>query len=50
MLYCNVFSVAGRHAVTALLTIRRYVARLYACCAMVFVGCIILHNEKKFYR
>jgi hypothetical protein len=50
MQYCNVFFVAGRRTVTALLTTRRYVARLNACCAMVFVGGIILYNERTFYR
>jgi hypothetical protein len=50
MRYCNIFFVAGRRAVTDLMTIRCYVARLNACCAMVFVRGIILHNERTFYR
>jgi hypothetical protein len=47
---CNVFFVADRHVVTVLLTIICYVARLNACCAVVFVGGIILYNERTFYR
>jgi hypothetical protein len=50
ILYSNVFFVVGRCAVTALLTIRLYVARLSACYTMISFGCITLHNEKMFWR
>jgi hypothetical protein len=50
MQYYNAFFVAGRRAVTALLTIRHYVARLDAYYAIVFVGGIILYNDRTLYR
>jgi hypothetical protein len=50
MQYCDVLFVANRRAIITLLTIIRYVTRLNACYAIIFVGGIILYNERIFYR